>query len=245
LYARYKTGNDWIKLGAVTPGNVIKHILMVSKSRLILNSWNGHEGSIHLSTDSGHTFREMCDKTGNGEILFYDKHAKLLYAAALHAPHLLTSTDLGETWSLIPTADSSRLSHVCAMFAMKSQGRLQFFLSSSEPGEVLCSDDTGKHWITVLAGKHFWGRELPAIAGTRDELALCTTDSDDSTGVNCYTSDSGRSLWHPHANGFPAWAIDIDKKNSNRICMGYFGPSPSEKNLAYSNRWTAAKRGSV
>ncbi len=181
-------------------------------------------GSLFLSCDSGYHFAKVFTGTGGGEILNFEEGSHTIYAASIYPPGLLSSKDYGNSWDTTAKADTAIKSYACSLICRESERGQQFVLSCSRPGIVLSSDDTGRSWTTILSGTGLDGRELPKVAGVAGTLAVCTTDAYDSTGMNCYLS-YGSTRLSSHKNGFPGWAIDIDRMNPSRICIGYFGPN--------------------
>ena len=101
----------------------------------------------------------------------WDTASGLLYAAD-NTNRFYVSYNKGRTWrrhgSRIPYKQRPNVSHFCSLASFIENGRRTFYVTSSYPGKIFRTRDTGQHWQCVFSDSVFRNREIPKLGKLSD-----------------------------------------------------------------------------
>lgn len=191
-------GKKWTHLGRLPERNIIKQILWIDSQHLVINASFTGRGVIYYSKDRGRSFIAVLRNTGSSQPIQWDTTGARLYAV-VNTNRFYCSTDNGRTWhitgSKIPFEQRPNVSHFCSLTSFFEQGSKVFYATTSYPGQILRSRDTGKHWERIFSDSVILrNREIPMLGKLRDGryFAVSAGGSVDAPGYALLSSRSGR-----------------------------------------------------
>jgi|GEM_PF-6805222 len=228
LLITHNFGKSWKQRGELPERNIIKQIVWIDASHVAINASNNGHGKIFYSCDGGRKFEITLNNTAASNGIVWDTASGHLYAID-NLNRFYVSYTKGRTWqghgSRIPFEQRPNVSHFCSLTSFKENGRQDIFATSSYPGQIFRTRDTGRHWQRVFSDSIFYrNREIPMMGKLRDGrfLAVSAQGTVDEPGgllIGSRTSHQWKNVPTPEG----LWAFAEDPFRPGFIVAGGFG----------------------